>query len=188
MYGVDLKKDVIDYCSEVAKKLGYVGMRFECGDVSKFTPPETPDLMISLHACDVATDFALAGAIKSGTKVILSTPCCQHELNRDMDCSELSFITDHSILKQKIASAATDALRALMLEIHGYKVTVCELIDPEETPKNVLIRAVKTGGKRNTKDKLDRYNAACELLGVTPTLARLVPPTEAKSINFTEQK
>ena len=188
MYGVDLKKDVIDYCSEVAKKLGYVGMRFECGDVSKFTPPETPDLMISLHACDVATDFALAGAIKSGTKVILSTPCCQHELNREMDCSELSFITDHSILKQKIASAATDALRALMLEIHGYKVTVCELIDPEETPKNVLIRAVKTGGKRNIKDKLDRYTAACELLGVTPTLAKLVPPTEAKPIGFTEQK
>lgn len=188
MYGVDLKKDVIDYCSEVAKKLGYVGMRFECGDVSKFTPPETPDLMISLHACDVATDFALAGAIKSGTKVILSTPCCQHELNREMDCSELSFITDHSILKQKIASAATDALRALMLEIHGYKVTVCELIAPEETPKNVLIRAVKTGGKRNIKDKLDRYTAACELLGVTPTLAKLVPPTEAKPIGFTEQK
>lgn len=188
MYGVDLKKDVIDYCSEVAKKLGYVGMRFECGDVSKFTPPETPDLMISLHACDVATDFALAGAIKSGTKVILSTPCCQHELNREMDCSELSFITDHSILKQKIASAATDALRALMLDIHGYKVTVCELIDPEETPKNVLIRAVKTGGKRNIKDKLDRYTAACELLGVTPTLAKLVPPTEAKPIGFTEQK
>lgn len=185
MYGVDLKKDVIDYCSEVAKKLGYVGMRFECGDVSKFTPPEVPDLMISLHACNVATDFALAGAIKSGTKVILSTPCCQHEVNREMSCEPLSFITDHSILKQKLATAATDALRALMLEIHGYKVTVCELIDPEETPKNVLIRAVKTNGKRNLKDKLDRYNAACALLGVTPTLAKLVPPpTEPKSVEI----
>ena len=183
MYGVDLKKDVIEYCAEVAKKLGYVGMRFECADVSSFVPPEVPDLMISLHACDVATDFALAGAIKSGTKVILSTPCCQHEMNREMDCAALSFITDHSILKQKVASAATDALRALLLEIHGYKVTVCELIDPEETPKNVLIRAVKTGGRRNVKDKLERFNAACALFGVTPTLAKLVPPPqEAKSV------
>ena len=130
-----------------------------------------------------STDFALAGAIKSGTKVILSTPCCQHEMNRDMDCAALSVITDHSILKQKVASAATDALRALLLEIHGYKVTVCELIDPEETPKNVLIRAVKTGGRRNVKDKLERFNAACALFGVTPTLAKLVPPPqEAKSV------
>ena len=175
MYGVDLKKDVIDYCTEVARKLGYVGMRFECADVSTFTPPETPDLMISLHACDVATDYALAGAVNSGTKVILSTPCCQHELNRDMKSEPLSFITDYSILGQKLASAATDALRAKLLEIHGYKVTVCELIDPEETPKNVLIRAVKTGGKRNIKDKLKLYEDACELLGVTPTLARLLP-------------
>ena len=183
MYGVDLKSDVIDYCKEVACRLGYTGMHFECGDVSKFVPPSTPDLMISLHACDIATDFALAGAIQSGTKVILSTPCCQHEFNRDMDCAELSFITDYSILKQKLASAATDALRAKLLELHGYKVTVCELIDPEETPKNVLIRAVKVGGRRNVQEKLDQYNAACELLGITPTLAKLAPiEYKAKSL------
>lgn len=187
IYGVDLKKDVIDHCTEVAKRLGFVGMRFECGDVSKFAAPTSPDLMISLHACDVATDFALAGAIKSGAKVILSTPCCQHELNTQMKCDALSFITDHSILKQKLATAATDALRALMLEIHGYKVTVCELIDPEETPKNVLIRATKSKNRTQIKDKLEKYEAACKLLGVKPTLAELLPnPTEAKPLPFTK--
>ena len=179
MYGIDLKSDVIEYCTEVARKLGYVGMHFECGDVSTFTPPNRPDLVISLHACDVATDFAIAGAIKSGAKVILSTPCCQHELNSAMSCEALGFITEHSILKQKIAAAATDALRAKLLQIHGYKVTVCELIDPEETPKNVLIRAVRSE-KRNVSVKISEFNAACELLGVTPMLARLVPPPSAE--------
>ena len=174
MYGVDLKKDVIDFCRQTADRLGYSGMRFECGDVSAFTPPQKPDLVISLHACDVATDFAIAGAIKSGAKVILSTPCCQHELNSQMKCDALSFITDHSILKQKLSTAATDALRALMLEIYGYSVTVCELIDPEETPKNVMIRAVKNKRVGNRAEKIKQYDAACTLLGVKPKLKELL--------------
>ena len=176
MYGVDLKKDVIEYCSEVAKGLGFNGLRFECGDVSRFTPPVTPDLVISLHACDVATDYVLAGAIKTDAKVILSTPCCQHELNSQLKCDALSVITEHSLLKQKLAVAATDALRAKMLEIYGYKVTVCELIDPEETPKNVLIRAVK--GERQKGERIERlkkeYVATCDLLGVSPKLFDLL--------------
>ena len=175
MYGVDLKNDVIDFCRQTANKLGYNGMRFECGDVSAFTPSQKPDLVISLHACDVATDFAIAGAVKSGAKVILSTPCCQHEINTQMKCDSLSFITDHSILKQKLSTAATDALRALMLEIYGYKVTVCELIDPEQTPKNVIIRAVKNSRNGNRNKKIEQYKAACTLLGVTPKLATLLP-------------
>lgn len=176
MYGVDLKRDVIEYCSDVAKKLGYNGLRFECGDVSRFTPPKTPDLVISLHACDVATDYVLAGAVKNKARVILSTPCCQHELNNQLKCDSLSFITEHSLLKQKLAVAATDALRAKMLEIHGYKVTVCELIDPEETPKNVLIRAVRNERRQAARaEKLSKeYLAACELLGVKPTLLSLL--------------
>ena len=183
MYGIDLKKDVITYCTDVAARLGWSGMTFECGDVSTFTPPEPPDLVISLHACDVATDYALAGAVRSGAKVILSTPCCQHELNSSMDCEALSFVTDYSILKQKIASAMTDGLRARLLEIHGYKVTVCELIDPEETPKNVIIRAVKSGKRRDTGAMIEKYNAACELLGVQPTLSKLLPlPKEQPKI------
>ena len=176
MYGVDLKSDVIAYCAEVAARLGWEGMSFECGDVSAFTPPRTPDMVISLHACDVATDYALAGAVRSGARVILSTPCCQHELNREMDCPELAFVTDYSILKQKIASAMTDALRARLLEIYGYTVTVCELIDPEETPKNVIIRAVKSGKRRITGAMVEQYNEALRLLGATPALARLLPP------------
>ena len=176
MYGVDLKRDVIEYCSDVAKKLGYNGLRFECGDVSRFTPPKTPDLVISLHACDVATDYVLAGAVKNKARVILSTPCCQHELNNQLKCDSLSFITEHSLLKQKLAVAATDALRAKMLEIYGYKVTVCELIDPEETPKNVLIRAVRNERRQAARaEKLSKeYLAACELLGVKPTLLSLL--------------
>ena len=175
MYGIDLKKDVIDFCRQTADRLGYSGMRFECGDVSAFVPPQKPDLVISLHACDVATDFAIEGAVKSGAKVILSTPCCQHELNSQMKCNELSFITDHSILKQKLSTAATDALRALMLEIYGYKVTVCELIDPEETPKNVIIRAVKNKRIGNRGEKIEQYKSACALLGVDPKLSKLLP-------------
>ncbi len=175
MYGIDLKKDVIDFCRQTADKLGYNGMRFECGDVSKFTPPQKPDLVISLHACDVATDFAIAGAVKNGAKVILSTPCCQHEINSQMKCEALSFICDHSILKQKLSTAATDALRALMLEIYGYKVTVCELIDPEETPKNVIIRAVKNTRNGNLAKKITQYKAACTLLGIEPKLSKLLP-------------
>ena len=177
MYGVDLKKDVIEYCSSVAEKLGYKGLHFECGDVSNFTPPDMPDLVVSLHACDVATDYVLAGAIKNRAKVILSTPCCQHEIQNQLKCNALSLITEYSLLKQKLAVAATDALRAKMLEIHGYKVTVCELIDPEETPKNVLIRAVKRERPIQgitVKKLIDEYNSTCDFLGIKPTLSRLL--------------
>lgn len=178
MYGVDLKKDVIEYCTETANRLKWDGIHFECGDVSRFVPPRTPDLVLSLHACDVATDYVLAGAVRSGARVILSTPCCQHELNSQMRSDALSFITEHSMLKQKLAATATDALRAKMLRIYGYKVTVCELIDPEETPKNLIIRAVKTRSSVKTKGLVSEYRAACELLGVTPTLLKLLPLPE----------
>lgn len=190
MYGVDLKKDVIAYCSDVAKGLGFNGLRFECGDVSRFIPPKAPDLVISLHACDVATDYVLAGAVRTGAKVILSTPCCQHEINSQIKCDLLSVITEHSLLKQKLSVAVTDALRAKMLEIYGYNVTVCELIDPEETPKNVLIRAIK--GERCKGDRTERlkreYIGTCELLGVSPTLLRLLGLPEIKGVSVEKLK
>ena len=189
MYGIDLKSDVISYCKEVAERLGYDGMSFECGDVSAFTPPQPPHLVISLHACDVATDYAIAGAVRSGARVILSTPCCQHELNSGMDCAALSFATDYSILRQKIASAMTDALRARILEIYGYSVTVCELIDPEETPKNVMIRAVKNGKRRATGAMIEQFDEAVSLLGCEPTLARLLPiPRAEQTVPMTKVK
>ena len=176
MYGVDLKADVIAFCREVATSLGWSGMEFSEGDVSRFVPPEPPDLVISLHACDVATDYVLAGAVRSDARVILSTPCCHHELNRQMQCEELDFICRHSMLRQKLADAATDGLRAQILQIFGYDVTVSELIDPEETPKNLIIRAVKS---RKTPlaarcALLASYRSACELLHVRPTLATLL--------------
>ncbi len=192
MYGVDLKKDVIEYCSDVAKRLHLDGMHFECGDVSRFSPPKAPDLVISLHACDVATDYVLAGAVKTGARVILSTPCCQHEINNQLKCETLSAITEHSLLRQKLAVAATDALRAKMLEIYGYKVTVCELIDPEETPKNVLIRAVRNERVQGARVKKlsEEYTALCEFLGVRPTLLSLLglPEVEGKQIPFPDNK
>ena len=178
MYGVDLKSDVIAYCSEVAASLGWDGLKFENGDVSRFQPPEKPHLVLSLHACDIATDYVLAGAIRNEAKVILSTPCCHHEMNGQLKKSDaLDFICKHSMLRQKLADAATDGLRAKMLEIFGYTVTVCELIDPDETPKNLLIRAVRHGKSPTKAEKtklLTEYNQATEFLGVTPKLRELL--------------
>jgi len=178
MYGVDLKSDVITYCSEVAEALGWEGLSFECGDVSRFQPPVRPDLVLSLHACDIATDYVLAGAVRNEATVILSTPCCHHELNGQLSRGgSLGFISKHSMLRQKLADAATDGLRAKMLEIYGYDVTVCELIDPDETPKNLLIRAVKrrkTPSDAQKNAMIAEYRAATEFLGVSPKLAELL--------------
>ena len=151
MICADLKESVMDFCRETAKRVGFSGMKFICADIATLKADPAPDLVISLHACDTATDAVLSFAIDSDAKVILATPCCQHELSGIMDCPELEFISKYSILKQKIASAATDALRLARLEEHGYKTDAIELIDPDETPKNVLLRGILTG-KRKTDD------------------------------------
>lgn len=143
MTGVDLKPDVIAYCAEVAKRLRWDGLEFRCGDVSRYNAGDAVDLVISLHACDIATDFVLERAVAWRAKVILSTPCCHHELNHHIDCAALSFITEHSMLRQKLCDAATDALRLKYLEAHGYRVSAPELIDPEETPKNIMLRGIR---------------------------------------------
>ncbi len=143
MVGVDLKPDVIEYCADVASMLGFDGLHFVCTDITAFTPENLPELVISLHACDTATDIVIDKAIEWKTKVILSTPCCHHELNHKIKCAPLSFVTEHSMLRQKLCDAATDALRLKLLEAHGYAVCAAELIDPEETPKNILLRAVR---------------------------------------------
>ncbi len=143
MSGVDLKPDVIDHCTRVAKQLGFDGLEFICMDINDYSPSVLPSLVISLHACDIATDIVLKKAAKWKTDVILSTPCCHHELNHNIDCEALSFITDHSMLRQKLCDAATDALRLCRLEAQGYSTSTIELIDPNETPKNVMLRAIK---------------------------------------------
>lgn len=142
MTGVDLKPDVIAYCGDAAARLGWSGLEFVCGDVSRYQADRDADLVISLHACDIATDFVLERAVSWHAKVILSTPCCHHELNHAVDCPTLSFITDHSMLRQKLCDAATDALRLKYLESHGYATAALELIDPEETPKNIMLRGI----------------------------------------------
>ena len=143
MFGVDLKADVIEYCSSVAKALNFNGLSFHCEDITAHKFERKPDLVISLHACDTATDIVIEKAIAEGARVILSTPCCHHELNHTLKCRELSFVAEHSMLRQKLCDAATDALRLKLLEANGYTVAALELIDPEETPKNILLRAIK---------------------------------------------
>ncbi len=175
MYGVDLKSDVICYCGSLAEKLGYSGMHFISGDISAFTLTKDADMVVSLHACDIATDIVLMNAIRLKAKVILSTPCCHHELNRQLDCKELAFVTRHSILRQKLADALTDSLRVLALESKGYEVAAFELIDPEETPKNVIIRAIyKNTPQEKRKKAADEFTKSCEFLGVKPFIAKIM--------------
>ena len=162
MTGVDLKSDVISYCNEVAGKLGFQGLRFICGDVAAYESEEKPQLVVSLHACDTATDLVLDKATKWGAKVILSTPCCHHELNHTLNCPTLSFIAEHPMLRQKLCDAATDALRLKLLEANGYRVASLELIDPDDTPKNVMLRAIlrsKPDGDAYAR-ALEEYRAA----------------------------
>ena len=149
---VDLKADVIEYCASVGARLGFDGMEFICANIDDYEMAQPVDLVISLHACDIATDIVLNKGSSNGASVILSTPCCHHELNSKINCSALSFITRHSMLRQKLCDSATDALRLLKLESEGYEVQAMELIDPEDTPKNIILKAIK-------KDKFDPKRA-----------------------------
>jgi len=143
MTGVDLKPDVMEFCADAAKKLGFTGLEFRFGDVAAYDAGEHVHLVLSLHACDIATDLVLSRAVAFGADVILSTPCCHHELNHALDCPALGFLSQYSMLRQKFCDAATDALRLKYLEACGYTTCALELIDPEETPKNILLRGVR---------------------------------------------
>ena len=171
---VDLKTDVIDFCRKLAKDLHYDGLHFTAGDIRDFPVRRTPDLTVSLHACDIATDIVLAKAMDSGSRVILSTPCCHHEMMHQLKPTGCftDFLLEHSILKQKLADAATDALRCKVLQINGYDVNALELIDPEETPKNVLIRGIKhCAPNADSIQKLKaEYAQICAALGIHPYL------------------
>ncbi len=149
MVGVDMKAEVMADCEAIARNLGMDGLSFVCADVAAYdfgaTPglPEAVHMVISLHACDTATDLVLDKALEWGARVILATPCCHHELNKRLTSPALGFIGEHSMLRQKLCDAATDALRLKRLEAHGYEVAALELIDPEETPKNIMLRGVR---------------------------------------------
>ena len=175
----DLKRDVIEFCAGCARELGYRGMRFRCTDIGDFVPEREPDLVLSLHACDVATDIVLTAAAKYRAKVILSTPCCHHQvvsqLSRGSELGEaLSPVMSHPLLREKLAVAITDALRCKRLQASGYSVVTTELTDPEDTPKNLLIRAVRTqmtdAEKEKYKrefDEMSRYCGVCIYPGNT---------------------
>ncbi|MBQ7714740.1 MAG: SAM-dependent methyltransferase [Clostridia bacterium] len=175
MICVDLKESVMRFCTDTARELGYDGMKFICSDVSSFEPDTDVDLVISLHACDTATDTVLDFAVRYGAKVILSTPCCQREMFGIMDSPELEFISKYSILKQKIASAATDALRLAKLEASGYKTDAIELIDPDDTPKNVLLRGILRDRRdpEMLENKKKLYESSYKFMtGVIPEIDR----------------
>lgn len=161
---VDLKKSVMDYCSDIAKRCSMNGMNFYAMNISDFKARREPDLVISLHACDIATDIVLDFATKNRAEVILATPCCHHQMNNEMNCPELEFIAKYSMLKQKLAAAATDALRLLMLEAEGYKTDATELIDPEDTPKNIMLRGVRkknySSDSKAATEKREEYRKA----------------------------
>ena len=168
--GLDLKEDVIEHCDALARDYGYDKLKFLTGDIASYTGEDRVDMVVTLHACDTATDFALEKAVRWGAKVILSVPCCQHELNRQIHQEVLEPVLKYGLIRERMAALVTDALRAGVLEEQGYEVQILEFIDMEHTPKNILIRAVK--GSR--KGKSPELKACMEFLGVDPTLKRLL--------------
>ena len=170
--GLDLKEDVIAHCAKLAKEYGYEKLTFLKGDIADYEGVDAVDMVVTLHACDTATDYALAKAVGWNAKVILSVPCCQHELNAQICNEDLAPVMDYGLLKERMAALVTDGLRAKYLEREGYETQILEFIDMAHTPKNILIRAVKKH-KKNEKaaGEIDRCE---ELLGVHPTLGTLL--------------
>ncbi len=179
--GLDLKKDVIARCNRLAKEYGYGKLEFLCGDIADYTGMSAVDMVVTLHACDTATDYALYKAIRWGAAVVLSVPCCQHEWNRQMECEPLQSFLKYGIVKERMSALMTDAFRANVMEVCGYKTQLLEFIDMEHTPKNILLRAVKKetikqeelGARvvRGTKEILSYCNT-------DPTLYRLLTEKE----------
>ena len=169
--GLDLKKDVIGRCNMLAEKYGYDRLSFYCGDIADYEGVEQADMVVTLHACDTATDYALEKAVRWGAKVILSVPCCQHELNRQIKNDLLKPVLGYGIIKERMAALITDALRAELLEAAGYRTQILEFIEMEHTPKNLLIRAVKEGKPKENQKELDKL---MEFLQVNPAFKRLL--------------
>ena len=175
--GLDLKSDVIHHCNELSRKYGYDKLEFLVGDIADYEGVREVDMVVTLHACDTATDFALAKAVGWNAKVILSVPCCQHELNGQMQregagYDKLAPILDYGLLKERFAALLTDGLRAKYLEQSGYETQVLEFIDMEHTPKNILLRAVKTNQAKQGSES--QIQVCKEFLGIQPMLGLLL--------------
>ncbi len=173
--GLDLKEDVIRHCSRLAREYGYQGLRFLRGDIADYEKEDEVDMVVSLHACDTATDYALKKAVDWGAKVIFAVPCCQHEVNGQIQNEKLAPVFKYGLVKERIAALLTDAVRANLLEEKGYDAQILEFIDMEHTPKNILIRAVKGAPARDTQ-----IRQATELLHVDTTLQRLFEDAEVR--------
>lgn len=172
--GLDLKKDVIRNCNALAEKYGYDTLHFQEGDISRYEGKTRIDMVVTLHACDTATDYAIAKAIAWDAKVILSVPCCQHELNRQIRCQELAPVLKYGILKDRLSAIFTDAIRANLMEIYGYETQVMEFIDMSHTPKNVLLRGIKTNGMKKKGTSLVEIEEMLSRLHSTQTLMTLL--------------
>lgn len=167
--GLDLKADVITFCENLAQKLGYTHLHFQIGDIGTYTTDQPIDMVVSLHACNTATDAALEKAVGWGAKVILAVPCCHHEAYTQIENEALSPILKHGILKERIAALVTDGLRAQLLESCGYDVTVMEFIDMAHTPKNILIKALLKA-KAPSSSTYTAYKEAAQMLHLDLTL------------------
>lgn len=172
--GLDLKKDVIHKCNELKDKYGYDGLQFLEGDIRGYNEKEEVDMVVTLHACDTATDHAIAKAIAWNAKVILSVPCCQHELNAQIECKELAPILKYGLLKERISALLTDGIRANLMEIYGYDTQVLEFIDMSHTPKNILLRGVQSKGFRSKKATPEQVEEMLEMLHSRQTLMELL--------------
>lgn len=169
--GLDLKKEVIEECAQIAEDLNYEHLEFLVGDINDYNDETAVDMVVTLHACDVATDMALARAVRWGASVILSVPCCQHELNRQLQAPALDVMLQHGLVKERFAALATDSIRAEILSLVGYETQLLEFIDMAHTPKNILIRAYYTGKKPST-EQFERYERFTQLLHAQPFLAK----------------
>lgn len=175
MIGLDLKEDVIKKCNDIAKRYNYENLHFELGDINGFKYNNKVDMVITLHACDIATDYALYNAIKWNSKMIFSVPCCQHEFNSQMKANELSILTKYGIVQERVAALMTDSVRANLLECVGYKTQLLEFIDIAHSPKNILIRASKNNISKEKKEKsLNEVNNLIRTFNFNPTLYNLL--------------
>ena len=173
--GLDLKADVIKHCNETAEKYGYDHLHFELGDINGYKTKMPVDMVVTLHACDTATDYALFNAVQWNAKYILSVPCCQHEVNGQIESELLAPMMEYGIIKERMAALATDAIRANMLTYRGYKTQILEFVDFAHSPKNLLIRAVKSAIPKEKRERsLQEVERMCEEMHIVPSIYNLL--------------